>query len=69
MHQETKHDRTWRAVVNHEEQYALWPAGKAIPSGWRDTGRTGPKADVLRYIEEIWTDMRPASVRLRSGSR
>ncbi len=56
---------TYRVVVNHEEQYSIWPDDKENPPGWRDGGRTGPKADCLAYIEEVWTDMRPLSVRQR----
>ena len=57
-------DRTfYRAVVNHEEQYAIWPTHRPIPAGWRDAGRTGRKAEVLAFIEEVWSDMRPLSLR------
>jgi MbtH protein len=54
---------TYRVVVNHEEQYSIWPAWKDIPAGWKDTGKQGPKADCLAYIKEVWTDMRPLSLR------
>jgi MbtH protein len=50
-------------VVNHEEQYSIWPSGREIPAGWRETGRQGPKAECLEYINEVWTDMRPLSLR------
>ena len=56
---------TYRAVVNDEEQYSIWPADRELPAGWRDAGRTGPKADCLQYISEVWTDMRPLSLRQR----
>ena len=57
-------DRTiYKAVVNDEEQYSIWPADRELPLGWRDAGKTGPKADVLAWIEEVWTDMRPTSLR------
>ncbi len=52
-----------RVVVNHEEQYSIWPVYKELPLGWRDAGKQGPKAECLAYIEETWTDMRPASLR------
>jgi MbtH protein len=55
--------RAYRVVVNHEEQYSIWPADKTIPDGWRDAGRVGPKADCLSYIAEVWADMRPKSLR------
>jgi MbtH protein len=54
---------TYRVVVNHEEQYSIWPAWKEIPAGWKDTGKQGPKADCLAYVKEVWTDMRPLSLR------
>lgn len=56
-------DITFVVVVNHEEQYSIWPDYKAIPAGWTDTGKRGPKAECLAYIDEVWTDMRPASLR------
>jgi MbtH protein len=56
-------DRDYRVVVNDEEQYSIWPQGRELPSGWRDAGRSGKKAECLAYIEEVWTDMRPLSLR------
>jgi len=53
----------YRVVVNHEEQYSIWPDYKDIPLGWRDVGRSGPKDECLAYIKEVWTDMRPLSLR------
>ena len=53
----------YKVVVNHEEQYSIWPEYKEMPLGWRDTGKTGPKAECLAYIKEVWTDMRPLSLR------
>lgn len=54
---------TYRVVVNHEEQYSIWPVDREIPVGWRDAGKSGPKAECLAYIKEVWTDMRPLSLR------
>ena len=53
----------YTVVVNHEEQYSIWPVGREIPLGWREVGKTGLKAECLAYIEEVWTDMRPLSLR------
>jgi MbtH protein len=53
----------YKVVVNHEEQYSIWPAGRADAPGWRDTGVTGDKAQCLEYIRSVWTDMRPLSLR------
>lgn len=55
--------RTYKAVVNHEEQYSIWPADRDMPLGWKDAGKTGNKQEVLQFIEEVWTDMRPLSLR------
>jgi len=51
------------AVVNHEEQYSIWPADRELPPGWRDAGKRGLKSECLDYIEAVWTDMRPLSLR------
>jgi len=56
----------YRVVVNDEEQYSIWPATKELPLGWRDVGKSGPKAECLEYIKEVWTDMRPRSIRSAS---
>lgn len=57
--------RIYTVVVNHEEQYSIWFADREIPPGWREVGRTGTKPECLAYIEEVWTDMRPLSLRKR----
>jgi MbtH protein len=54
---------TFTVVVNDEEQYSVWPADRPLPAGWRDAGKTGSKQDCLAHIDEVWTDMRPASLR------
>ena len=58
----------FKVVVNHEEQYSIWPADRAVPGGWREAGKKGPKEDCLRYIDEVWTDMRPLSLRQKMES-
>lgn len=55
----------YAVVVNHEEQYSIWPAQKTLPGGWRPVGKQGRKAECLAYIDEVWTDMRPLSLRRR----
>jgi len=50
-------------VINHEEQYSLWYAERAIPSGWRAVGVEGSKRDCLDYVDEVWTDIRPKEFR------
>jgi MbtH protein len=52
-------------VVNDEEQYSIWRDDKSVPAGWKAVGKRGPKAECLQYIEDVWTDMRPRSLRER----
>ncbi len=64
MSNEQSEDATvYAVVVNHEEQYSIWPADRALPAGWREAGKKGPKAECLEYIKTVWTDMRPLSLR------
>ncbi len=61
---EEKEDATiYQVVMNHEEQYSIWPLHRELPLGWNAVGKSGPKADCLAYIKEVWTDMRPLSLR------
>jgi MbtH protein len=55
--------RTYKVVLNHEEQYSIWLSDREIPRGWRDAGKQGSKTECLAYIKEVWTDMRPLSLR------
>jgi uncharacterized protein YbdZ (MbtH family) len=65
-HDPDKEDTTiYKVVVNHEEQYSIWPEYKEIPLGWKDVGKVGLKADCLAFIKEVWTDMRPLSLRIK----
>jgi len=63
MSTEQQDTTQYRAVVNHEEQYSIWPVERPNPLGWQDTGKVGSKAECLAYIQEVWTDMRPLSLR------
>ena len=66
MDTDTDEDTTpYRAVVNGEEQYSIWPVDRELPAGWYDTQRSGTKAECLAWIDEVWTDMRPLSLRRR----
>jgi MbtH protein len=62
----TQREELFKVVVNHEEQYSIWPADRANPLGWRDEGKSGSREECLAHIERVWTDMRPLSVRNRS---
>ncbi|MDJ0752064.1 MAG: MbtH family NRPS accessory protein [Ardenticatenaceae bacterium] len=53
----------YAVVINHEEQYSIWLADKELPLGWRLEGTKGTKEACLAHIEEVWTDMRPLSLR------
>jgi MbtH protein len=55
--------KVYMVVVNDEEQYSIWPEGKKIPLGWKACGKSGSKEECLQYVEEVWTDMRPKSLR------
>jgi len=55
--------RTYVVVMNHEEQYSIWPQGKEMPRGWHSVGKEGLKAECLAYIDQVWVDMRPLSLR------
>ena len=56
-------NRVYQVVVNDEEQYSIWAADRQPPPGWRVVGKEGPKSECLAYIETVWTDMRPLSLR------
>jgi MbtH protein len=57
-------DRTvYKVLINHEEQYSLWPDELELPLGWRETGKRGSKDECVAYVDEVWTDMRPLSLR------
>lgn len=53
----------YKAVCNEEGQYSIWLAHRENPAGWKDTGKTGTKSECLDYIEQVWTDITPLSVR------
>lgn len=53
----------FNVVVNEEEQYSLWPTELELPLGWRAEGTTGSEADCLARVEQVWSDIRPKSLR------
>ena len=64
MSDQDREDTTiYTAVMNHEEQYSIWPADRENAPGWKDAGKQGPKAECLEHIKQVWTDMRPLSLR------
>ena len=58
-----REDVPYVVVINDEEQYSIWPEGREIPAGWRAVGKSGTKDECVAYVEEVWTDMRPLSLR------
>jgi MbtH protein len=70
MHDDDEVDdgRTWLVVLNHEEQYSVWPEDRELPLGWRAEGTQGTREACLDHIERVWTDMRPLSVRKQMGA-
>jgi MbtH protein len=64
MNSHNEEDKTiYKVVLNHEEQYSIWPVDKENPLGWKDEGKSGTKQECLSHIKEVWTDMRPLSLR------
>ena len=69
MSRDEQEDRTiYKVVVNHEEQYSIWPADRENALGWNDAGKQGTKEECLAYIKEVWTDMRPLSLRKQTDA-
>lgn len=63
MPEDSENEELFAVVVNDEEQYSIWPADRDEPNGWRKVGSPGSKQDCLAYIEKVWVDMRPRSLR------
>jgi MbtH protein len=57
----------YTVVCNDEEQYSIWPEGRPLPAGWHDAGFAGPEEECLAHIDQVWTDMRPRSLREAMG--
>ena len=58
-----ENENLFSVVINHEGQYSIWPLGKEIPTGWKKEGKTGSKNQCLEYINQVWTDITPQSLR------
>jgi MbtH protein len=67
MISEDEDNRLYKVVVNHEEQYSIWPADRDPPAGWRSVGSSAGKAECLEYVKRVWVDTRPLSLRLRQA--
>ncbi len=56
-------DARYEVLRNDEDQYSLWPAGLDIPAGWHRVGHEGTREECSTYVDQVWTDMRPRSLR------
>jgi MbtH protein len=63
MNEGAESGAVYDVVVNEEEQYSIWPAGRPLPGGWTAVGFRGSREECLDHIAEVWTDMRPRSLR------
>lgn len=55
-------DISYHVVINCQEQYSIWPAGRPIPLGWYVTGITGCKLECLEFISEICSGAYPLAL-------
>jgi MbtH protein len=70
MNREEAEDTTiYKVVINHEEQYSIWRSDRENPLGWKDAGKVGTRAECLAHINEVWTDLRPLSLRLKMAQQ
>lgn len=69
MTEEHTDERTYRVVLNDEEQYSIWLADRELPAGWRAEGTEGSRDECLAHIDQVWTDMRPRSLRERMAAQ
>jgi MbtH protein len=69
MYDEKEDTTIYKVVVNHEDQYSIWPVDRANPLGWNDAGKSGTKAECLAYIKDVWIDMRPLSLRQKMDAQ
>jgi MbtH protein len=69
MNDEREDTTIYKVVVNHEDQYSIWPVDRANPLGWNDAGKSGTKAECLAFIKDVWIDMRPLSLRQKMDAQ
>jgi MbtH protein len=55
-------DGVFLVLVNDERQHSLWPADIAVPSGWTVAHAADTRAACVDFVEQNWTDLRPASL-------
>lgn len=65
---ENGHKAIFKVVMNQEEQYSIWSADMENPRGWKDARKQGTRDECLAFIKEVWTDMRPLSLRKKMAA-
>ncbi|WP_329570513.1 MbtH family protein [Kitasatospora sp. NBC_01266] len=55
-------EASYVVLVNEEGQFSLWPEFAGIPDGWRIARPAAARTTCIEFINENWTDMRPASL-------
>jgi len=66
---EIQDQTAYKVVVNGEGQYSIWPVHRENALGWKDAGTQGSKEECLAYIKNVWTDLRPLSLRRRMAEK
>jgi MbtH protein len=62
-------DARYQVLRNDEDQYSLWLADLDVPAGWQPAGVEGSKDECSTYVDQVWTDMRPRSLRERMDAK
>lgn len=55
-------------LINDEEQYSLWSESIPVPAGWRVVHGPADRQACLDYVDAVWKDLTPRSVRLARSS-
>ena len=63
IQKEEEYKEMYLVLINHEGQYSFWPSYKPIPAGWDAVGGERTKEQCVAYVDEVWTDMTPLSLR------
>jgi MbtH protein len=55
---------TYRVMLADESRaYTILPEGQKPPVGWKDAGVKGRKEECLTYIQRVWAEMRPLTLK------
>ena len=55
-------DGIFLVLKNAEAQHSIWPHFAAVPTGWTQVFGPDSREACLDFVEQNWTDMRPASL-------